>query len=458
MRYNLLRYPIAIYFIGFCLISCHKAPETLSNNQGNNNQQSSFGIVYYQNNGNVAALDIDKGGRLWEISYPYADDLNGMVYDSGVLYLGDIYGIAAIDAKIGSVLWNTPLTSQGFRFGSPTAIEDRPVISDSLIYIVSVSQKSNYADHPTLYCLNKKTGGVRWSQDLVGYGNSPAWIFSTPVIVGNKIIALAHCDDPTALSNTVYCFDKITGTQIWNNNSVFYGTLNYLNSYPFSPDNSQVIFISNHSNIVSLDANTGAVSWTSNLPIATPRNVTPVSKNGLLYLYDGHNFLNFNLATKQPEQVVKDSVSTETISGNSVYTIKGFSHIIAGRTIANYSNPVWKWVSPAKRYYDTVITDPSAHNIYFGNLSYCYYSNITTDGAIVYYYENVFDRFFSWKRDQVLNSLFMIDAKTGLLLKELPINFFNSVYPNSKLGSYDSLLGRNLIIVKNNNVYYPFNN
>ena len=431
----------------FRALSCHKSPDTPANPK----TSSDFGIVYYQNNGNVCALDIDKGQRLWQTALTYADDRNGMVYDSSILYSGNIYGMAAIDAKTGSLIWNTHLNTFGFQFGSPAAIEDRPVVSDSSVYIVSVSPDPTVADHPTLCCLNKKTGAIRWTKDLVAGSYSTSPVYSTPVVVNNKIIAIGHCSSPITLPNTIYCFEKSTGKQIWNNNSLFSNSLHYINSYPFSPDSSQIIFISDHSELVSLDINTGAVLWTSTFPISSPRNVTPILGNGQLYLYDGYNFMNFNLTTRQAENVINDTVSTETISGNNAYTVtfKNFptkiDHIVAARPINNYSNPTWKWVSPTKILFDSVLLDPANNSAWF---DFSYYSNLTTDGKVVYYYENFYDEFiYAVPPSLQLNALFMLDANTGSLLKELKLSY-------RPLG--DSLLGKHLIVVKNNKAYYPF--
>ncbi len=359
--------------------------------------------------------------------------------------------MAALDASTGTLIWNTPLNPSNFQFGSSVAIEDKPVISDSSVYIVVVGQGASQVDNPNLCCLDKNTGAVRWTHDLVAGSYTTETIYSTPVIVNNKVVAIGHWSDPIVPTNTIYCFDKNTGAQIWNNNSLFTSPPYYINSYPVSPDTSQILFISDHSDIISLDANTGTELWTTKFPIGAPRNVTPIINDGHLYLYDGLNFMDFNLATRQPANVFKDSMATETILGNMAYTVDFYNsytnriHTLAARPINNYSHPNWTWVSPTGALFDSAQLSPKYNSGYF---NFCYFSNLTTDGKVVYYYENFYDEFtFDIPASQQLNALFMLDANTGTLLKEVKLS-------TRPLG--DSLAGRNLIVVKNKKAYYPF--
>jgi outer membrane protein assembly factor BamB len=440
-----LKYSVIILILSLGFISCTKTSTNNSNPPPAPvpTLSPSYGILYYQTNGGLDAFDVDKGLYLWHISNLYSDNHEGTIYENGILYMGGAYGLCAVDSKTGQTIWNTLITTFGFTYGSPFLGDNRPVISDSLIYITAVNQSSAIADHPTLYCLNKTTGSIIWSHDLVGNVLSAAAVFTTPIVIKDKVIALAHCFDPVALANTVYCFDKVTGNPVWNNVSLFSGTADYLNSYPSTLDSTQIVFTSNDGNIVALDVNSGNLSWSGALSAATFGRA-PIYDNGQMAFAGTGNFEVFDPASRQVAGSYTDTISSYAITGGNAFTLDNFYKLEA-HAINNYNTPLWQWISPLRHLYDSLISNNINQDI--GRSGNSYNSNITTDGEFIYYYENFFDKLYQWNPSREVNSLYMINVKDGTVAKEIHLTNY----------SYDSLLGRSLIVVKNNKPFYPIN-
>jgi outer membrane protein assembly factor BamB len=402
----------------------------------------SYGILYYQTNGGLDAFDADKGLYLWHSSNLYSDSHEGTIYENGILYMGNAYGLCAIDSKTGQIIWNTLIATLGFTYGSLFAGYNRPVISDSLIYITAINQSSAIADHPTLYCLNKTTGSIIWSHDLVGNVLSAAAVFTTPIVIKDKVIALAHVSDPVALVNTIYCFDKVTGNPIWNNVSLFSTSLDALNSYPSTLDSTQIVFTSNNGYVVALDVNTGTLSWSGSLSAATFVNA-PTYYNGQMVFAGPGNLEVFDPASRQVTGSYTDTITSYAIAGGKAFTFDYFK--LEAHAIDNYNTPLWQWISPLRHLYDSLITNHINQDI--GRSGNSYNSNLTTDGEFIYYYENFFDKLYQWDPSREVNALYMINIKDGTVAKEIHLTNY----------SYDSLLGRSLIVVKNNKPFYPIN-
>ena len=355
--------------------------------------------------------------------------------------MGGPYGLCAIDSKTGETIWNTRITTLGFTYGSPILMDNRPVISDSLIYITAVNQNSGIADHPTLYCLNKTTGSIIWSHDVVGNVLSAEAVFTTPIVIKDKVIAIAHGSDPVSLGNTIYCFDKITGDPVWNNLSLFSAEA-YLNNYPSTLDSTQIVFTSDNGYIIALDVNSGSLSWSGALSAATFVNA-PFYYNGQMVLAGPGNFEVFDPASRQVTGSYTDSITSYAIAGGNAYTLDYYK--LEAHAISNYNTDLWQWVSPLRHLYDSLIANNLNQDLSRSGNSYN--SNLTTDGEFIYYYENFFDKLYQWDPSREVSSLYMINVKDGTVAKEIHLTNY----------SYDSLLGRSLIVVKNNKAFYPIN-
>ena len=403
---------------------------------------SSYGILYYQTNNGLDAFDVDRSLYLWHISNLYSDDHEGTIYENGILYMGNAYGICAIDSKTGQTIWNTLIATLNLSFGSPIGSYNRPVISDSLIYLTAVNQSAGIADHPTLYCLNKATGAIKWSHDIVGNVYSAYDTYTTPIVIKDKVIGIAHGSDPVSLANTIYCFDKVTGNPVWNNLSLFSSTANYLNNFPSTLDSTQIVFTSDNGYVVAIDVNTGNLSWTGSLSAAT-FVTAPTYYNGQMIFAGPGNLEVFDPASRQVKNSYTDTITTYAIAGDNAFTFDYYK--LEAHALSNYNTPLWQWVSPLRHLYDSLISNNINEDLSRSGNSY--YSNMTTDGEFIYYYENFFDKLYQWNPSREVNALYMINVKDGTVAKEIHLTNY----------SYESLLGRSLIVVKNNKAFYPIN-
>lgn len=416
-----------IYYGAFLLISCNKIDQPQINITNND-----FGIMYYAKNGTLTAYDLNKNTFLWKAGKTFAWDYNGIRYENGIIYTGNVYGIAATDAKTGAIKWQTSLSYINYHQGSFSS-ENNPVIKDSLIYIISYADDGGSLDHPTLNCVNKSDGKIKWRKDLTPGSFTTEWIYTTPVIVNDKIIALSHTSQPSEGVNIIFCFNRITGQKIWENRII----ADRLFSYPCAPDTTQVVFQSVKSGIFYLDINNGNIKKNTNvLPEKLVGTFNPYIYNNELLLFAGFpgHILKIDKNSGSLNKIFPDSLTGLTFISDKAI-VQHYTRVISCRDLTSYGKS-WTWIPPAKKLYDSLSQNTS---ISFQN---SFYSSLVSDGKIVYYYENLFDN-----RNQLnniaINSIFMLNAETGILEKEIKVAGIHS----------DSLLSKNFIIVKNNQAY-----
>jgi outer membrane protein assembly factor BamB len=407
----------ALFYLLVIFSSCHKEP---GNNR--NTDEATQGVLYSVNElGAVTAFDIAQGKFLWTCTAPhvFADGSN-MVYDDGFLYATDAtVGISAIDARSGTLKWAKTLP---FNYnGNGYYPECRPVIKDSLIYTVMTGDNQQ----PTLYCMNKHNGSFLWNKDIAPR-ITPALQYSTPVVVNSKIIAVGHAS--WLPKNTVYCFNRFTGAQIW------YREIddNYLLSYPFAPDTSQVIFLGGATGSVnSFDINTGNILWQRSLFPMNPAVTVPYQNGKMILLSSSKNQTAcFDLNNLIPNVITDDSTWRMTTDGDKFFYHKyGFSLRCRKLTSTSY---LWQRDTPAKHIWDSL----SAYPAWQYSLSYS--STPVSDGDILFFYEIIREG-----PKRISNSLYLFDVNNGSIIREI------------KISESDHFLGKNLILVKNNQVFYP---
>jgi outer membrane protein assembly factor BamB len=397
------------------LASCQKSPT-------DKEQQGEEGIIYTINNeGAITAFDLATESILWTGSASYTQE-GLMVYDDGTLYVTNVMGITAVDAATGTLKWSKQ--SYGGFNGNGYKPECRPVIKDSLVYVVMAGSDGQ---NPTLYCINKNTGAFRWDKEIVPHA-SYSLLYTTPVVVGDKVIALGRGSQTPI--NDIYCFNRLTGAPVWHNDTI----QTVLWSFPFSPDPSQVIFLGSYGGygVNSLDVNNGHVLWQSGAFPVSGALITPYQNNKMILLsYTGEQTGSFNLTTHAIENVTTDANTWRaTIYDDKIYYQK-YGYSLECRAV-NSTVDLWKRDTPTKHIWDSLAAYPAWQYL----MSYS--SALTSDGETVYFYENIREG-----APIMLNSLYLLNASDGSLRKEI------------KLPTNKPLLGKHLIVVKKDKVYFP---
>jgi len=127
------------------------------------------GVVYVQGGtGQVAALDLDTGSRIW-VSDPNGFNIGpfGVAVDDARVYaLDGSVGVQALDRATGERVWATDVTAT-----DTTGIDIQPVVADDVVIVSSVPVSVNGiyigGDRGVVTALDRETGEVRWEFDTV---------------------------------------------------------------------------------------------------------------------------------------------------------------------------------------------------------------------------------------------------------------------------------------------------
>ncbi|WP_170564732.1 PQQ-like beta-propeller repeat protein [Ruegeria atlantica] len=249
------------------------------------------GLIYTLDAGATVSAVSPQGQLVWDTDLipPSDGDSDatggGLAYDNGVLYVSSGYGrLTALDAKTGTVRWQKRLNATG---------SGAPLVSNGLLYLV--------AGDETGWAVNTKDGRIAWQiQGIPSVGNvlgAPAPVIASdfsvfafgsgdisatfrrggirrwnasvaggrrgraaaqivdvtggPMVVGDKIYIGNH-------SGRTVAFDANSGERIWTADEGAVDTV-------WAAGNN-IFLISDRSQLVRLDAATGAIVWAQDLP------------------------------------------------------------------------------------------------------------------------------------------------------------------------------------------------
>ncbi len=228
------------------------------------------GVLYFMTGNNTLyALDAATGKQLWLYSRPDTSSLSirggsRPAYRAGTIYVGFSDGsVVALLAKTGILKWEKQLNrNKKFR-----DLDSNPIIENDYLYLIGFDD--------AIYCLRAATGEQVWRSDRGGYG--------TPLILGDKLFYATSTNELAALN-------KANGEKLWsyplhegiatspalykgllvfgesNGSLVFLETTKGKSIASFEPGrgvfspiladekNSNVYFISNESNLYSIEA------------------------------------------------------------------------------------------------------------------------------------------------------------------------------------------------------------
>ncbi|MDP6605515.1 MAG: PQQ-binding-like beta-propeller repeat protein [Dehalococcoidia bacterium] len=129
-------------------------------------------------NGTRVATPVDIGGRIW--AAPYADA-------RGVYVAGIDRDFVAIDGSSGQSRWSRDIG----------AVAGDPIAVGGLLYVPAFDRRVHVLDLTA-------DGAERWPDG----GRGDAWFWSSPLIEGNTVYAVA-------VDGSVYAFDRDTGALRW---------------------------------------------------------------------------------------------------------------------------------------------------------------------------------------------------------------------------------------------------
>lgn len=228
------------------------------------------GVLYFiTGNNTLYALDAATGKQIWLYSRPDTSSLSirggsKPAYRQGTIYVGFSDGsVVALLAKTGIVKWEKQLNkNKKFR-----DVDSNPIVENDYLYLIGFDD--------AIYCLRAATGEQVWRSEKGGYGS--------PLIVGDRLFYATSTNEFAALN-------KATGEKIWSyslregiaTSPVLYkglvvfgesqGSLIFLDANKgkkmasFEPGrgvfssvladekNSRIYFMSNESNLYSLEA------------------------------------------------------------------------------------------------------------------------------------------------------------------------------------------------------------
>ncbi len=249
------------------------------------------GLIYTLDSGATVSAVSPQGQKVWSTGLIPASDGDsdatggGMAYANGVLYVSSGFGrLTALDAKTGVIRWQKRLNATG---------SGAPLVNDGLLYLV--------AGDETGWAIDAKDGRIAWQvQGTPSVGNvlgAPAPVVASDLAVfafgsgdisatfrrggisrwnasvagGRRGRAAAQIVDvtggPMVSGDTIYignhsgrtvAFDSGSGERKWTADEGAVDTV--------WPAGNSLFQISDRSQLIRLDAATGAVVWAQDLP------------------------------------------------------------------------------------------------------------------------------------------------------------------------------------------------
>ncbi len=185
----------------------------------------------------------------------------GVTAVGGIIYAeSDDYHLYAIDAQTGQQLWesyplaNTPMGN--------------PIVANGMIYVTVGDTGFPFSQllkfylnngnfsltrglmYSAIYAFSQQTGRLVWRQDFHGEA------MASPVVVGSTVY------EPTG-GGTLWAFDGATGAVKFETPMGGFDSMSSPNTYtdPTTKKTEIIVGTSNSSNVVAIDASSGAVNW-----------------------------------------------------------------------------------------------------------------------------------------------------------------------------------------------------
>lgn len=283
------------------------------------------GIVYTgSQDSHVYAFNAKTGLQVWAAPTSRAVLSTPAVVD-GKVYVEDIgFNIYAFDSTNGTQLWHKQFSFAGDN--------NSLVVNNGVVYIAQ--QFDSNVPGGSLWALDATTGNILWRNIVTGsIAASPT--FASEIINGSPESVVYACVRNGG-SGTIYAYDAINGTTIWNHD---------INCFETTPAIHNGILYAGTSDgkIQAVDATNGTILWTSSSTGNSAIISSPAIANGLIYVGTQAGFLyafdltNGNVLWHTPlggnivssPSVVNDVVFVGTQSNKMLYALNAtYGHII----------------------------------------------------------------------------------------------------------------------------------
>lgn len=316
------------------------------------------GRVFTMDSDSVVVATSTAGARLWSYDMTPERDRSGeaaggqFAYAGGVLYATTAYGnLVALDASSGEELWLQKLGATG---------TGAPVVSNGLVYLV--------AGDSTAWAIEADSGRIRWQidglqdQDNVQGGPAPALTDGLVLFAyGSGEVQATFREGGLRLWSAAIVGERrgivaskisdITADPVVSNGQVFVGThsgrLVALNAgsgarnwtlrmgalAPVWPAGDSIFAVNDLNQLVRIDASSGEVIWTQNLPGFVPTRRT--TRRAAIHAHHGPILAGGRLLVASDDGFVRafDPASGEMVQQISVPGGATAAPVVAGGTL-----------------------------------------------------------------------------------------------------------------------------
>jgi outer membrane protein assembly factor BamB len=220
--------------------------------------------------------------RLWQREL--GEGYSGLAVEHGVLFTmyrkGDNEIAIALDAATGKTIWEYSYAapfSPEYDMSNGPGPHATPLVSGDLVFTSGATGKLN--------CLDKKSGKVLWSHDLLGefHGTLRVNGYScSPIAYKDKIVMMVG-----GPSSSLIAFNRKDGSVVWKKHDFKNSTSSPI---VISVDGQDQLVAFMYSEIVAVDPNNGNLLWSHPHPVDFGLNTsTPVwGSDNLLFVSSGY--------------------------------------------------------------------------------------------------------------------------------------------------------------------------
>ena len=378
--------------VAILLISCNK-------NDVSNDPGAKFGQLFYSFGTSPVRStfyceDIETRNIKWETPGVFGSN-NPPAIDSGIVYTCNVYGASAMKEATGEIVWNSAYSSANYANNSFN-YSSYPIIKDSLLYCNGFTGSGG---NPAVYCLDKKTGGIKWSVSLANAFISFIKRVPSPVIAGDYVIIAGEDWDN---QNKLICLNRFSGSVNWVKD------LKSLNITPamYLVADASNIYINDRRkpNIHCFNAASGNKNWSLSLPnIVIDMERMNISGNNLIAAFDTELYVidkntgALNKTIQSPEGFY--SVKVE----NSKIYASQYGGILSKFDLSGTRE--WTFQTPTQAVFDSLVNAQE--------IPITYTSQLVTAG------DNVVQGFYLGTPFKCVEQvLYIIDKTNGKLLKQ----------------------------------------
>ncbi len=190
----------------------------------------------------------------------------------------------ALDAETGRELWAAPLGIARYDGGGDSGTRDNrggdgprstPSVHDARVYVLDARLG--------LYCLDARTGEVKWSVDLVKeYGaKAISWqSAASPLVVDGRVFVMGG-----GRGQALLAFHADTGQAVWK---AHHDAMTHATPIPATIHGVKQIIFFTQSGLVAVEPATGKALWRQEYPYRTSTAASPVVYEDVVYCSAGY--------------------------------------------------------------------------------------------------------------------------------------------------------------------------